>query len=85
MDRPGTIVYNSDFLEFKNSVAEETGFTCYEVNPGDQQTWFGTSSKFDDFKAALAEVNTNTGTVAFVMDTGKKYMYSAFTENWYEV
>lgn len=83
MNRPGTIIYNKDFLEFKNTIAEETGFTSYEVNPGDQQTWFGTSTKFETFKTA-ADGKLNTGTVVYLMDTGKKYMYSAFTENWYE-
>lgn len=84
MDRPGNIMYNTEFLEFKNSIAASTGFTAYEVNPGDQQTWFGTSSKFEDFKTAV-EGKLNTGTIAFLMDTGKKYMYSTYTEAWYQV
>lgn len=86
MKRPGTIMYNSEFLEFKTQIEETTGYTCYEVNPGDQQTWYGTSDKLAELKTALEESGIlNTGTIIFVMDTTKKYMYSAYKEAWYEL
>lgn len=84
MTRPGTIIYNKDMLDFKKELEEETGFVCYEVQPGDQTTFFGTSAKFDDFKTAIAD-KFNTGTIAYLMDTSKKYMYSRYTSTWYEL
>lgn len=84
MDRPGTIIYNADLREFKDQIEEETGFVCYEVTPGDQTTFFGTSDMFEDFKTAV-EDKFNTGTIAFLMDNGAKYMYSKFKDTWYEL
>ena len=84
MDRPGTIIYNKDMLDFKKELEEETGFVCYEVQPGDQTTFFGTADKFEDFKEAIGQI-FNTGTIAFLMDTGKRYMYSKYKDNWYEI
>ena len=84
MDRPGTIIYNSEMLEFKKQLEEDTGFVCYEVQPGDQTTFFGTSDKFDDFKTAVGDL-FNTGTICFLMDTGKRYMYSKYSNVWYQL
>jgi hypothetical protein len=81
---PGTIIYSDDLIKFKKELEEETGFACYEVQPGDQTTFFGTSAKFDDFKEAV-ENKFNTGTIAYLMDTSKKYMYSRYTNTWYEL
>lgn len=84
MKRPGTILYSNEFLEFKKNIEETTGYVCYEVQPGDQQTWYGTEDKLEDVKTAL-NGHTNTGTIIFVMDTGKKYMYSAYKNAWYVI
>jgi len=81
---PETINYSDDLIKFKKELEEETGFASYEVMPGDQTTFFGTSSKFDDFKELIAD-KFNTGTIAFLMDTSKKYMYSRYTNTWYEL
>lgn len=81
---PETINYSDDLIKFKKDLEEETGFVCYEVQPGDQTTFFGTSSKFDDFKELIAD-KFNTGTIAYLMDTSKKYMYSRYTNTWYEL
>ncbi len=84
MDRPGTIIYNSEMLELKKQIEEETGFVCYEVQPGDQTTFFGTSDMFNDFKTIVGNL-FNTGTIAFLMDNGAKYMYSKYKNTWYEL
>ena len=84
MDRPGTIIYNSELRELKNQIEEQTGFVCYEVQPGDQTTFFGTSDMFNDFKTLVAN-KFNTGTIAYLMDNGAKYMYSKFKDTWYEL
>ena len=68
----------------KQLIEDETGFACYEGQSGDQTTFFGTSDKYDEF-VELADENMFTGTVAFCMDTGDKYMYSAFTKEWYKL
>lgn len=81
---PETIIYSDDLIKFKKDLEEETGFASYETMPGDQTTFFGTSSKFDDFKTAVAD-KFNTGTIAYLMDTSKKYMYSRYTNTWYEL
>lgn len=81
---PETINYSDDLIKFKKELEEETGFVCYEVQPGDQTTFFGTSSKFDDFKDAVSD-KFNTGTIAYLMDTSKKHMYSGYTNTWYEL
>ena len=81
---PETINYSDDLIKFKKELEEETGFASYEVTPGDQTTFFGTSSKFDDFKELIAD-KFNTGTIAFLMDTSKRYMYSRYTNTWYEL
>ena len=84
MDRPGTIIYNSEMLELKKQIEEETGFVCYEVQPGDQVTWFGTSDQLSAFKTLVAN-KLNTGTIVFCMDTGDKAMYSRFKDMWYDI
>lgn len=81
---PETIIYSDDLIKLKKDLEEETGFVSYEVMPGDQTTFFGTSAKFDDFKTAVAD-KFNTGTIAYLMDTSKKYMYSRYTNTWYEL
>lgn len=72
--------YNYDLL--KVNAEEETGFKCYESQPGDQQTWFGTSDKFADFKTIVGSL-LPTGTVVYLIDTGDTYMYSRFKNAWY--
>ena len=84
MDRPGTIIYNSELRELKSQIEEETGFVCYEVMPGDQTTFFGTSDMFDDLKTLVGD-KFNTGTIAYLMDDGAKYMYSKYKDTWYEL
>ena len=81
---PETIIYSDDLIKFKKDLEEDTGFVSYEVMPGDQTTFFGTSSKFDDFKELIAD-KFSTGTIAYLMDTSKKYMYSRYTNTWYEL
>lgn len=84
MDRPGSIIYSKDMLDFKKQLEEDTGFVCYEVQPGDQTTFFGTSDMFNDFKTAVGNL-FNTGTIAYLMDNGAKYMYSKYKDTWYEL
>ena len=84
MDRQGTILYNNELLQLKKQIETETGFTCYEVQPGDQTTFFGTSDMFQDFKTLVAD-KFNTGTIAFCMDTHDKYMYSKYKDQWYSL
>ena len=84
MDRPGSIIYNSELRALKNQIEEETGFICYEVQPGDQTTFFGTSDKLNDFKEAVGN-KFNTGSIAYCMDTGDKYMYSKYKDTWYSI
>ena len=83
MNRPGTILYNSELLEFKKQLEADTGFTFYEVQPGDQTTFFGTADKYEEFKEAVGN-KFNTGTLVFLMDTGDKYMYSRYKNAWYK-
>ena len=71
------------YKEFKKSVKAATGFTCYENQPGDQPAWYGTNSKFEEFKTMVAN-KIDTGTVVLVLDTGKRYVYSDYTGEWYE-
>ena len=52
MDRPGSIIYSNEFLQLKKEIEAETGFTCYEVQPGDQTTFFGTSDKYEALQVA---------------------------------
>lgn len=84
MNRPGTIIYNQDMREFKDQMEAETGFVCYETQPGDQAVWYGTSDKFDDFKDMI-EDKFNTGTICYLIDTCKRYMYSKYTNVWYQL
>lgn len=82
MNRPGTIIYNSDLLEFKKQLKEATGFVFYEVQPGDQTTFYGTSDKFEEFKELVGD-RFNTGSLAYIIDTAKKYCYSQYKNQWY--
>lgn len=84
MDRPGTILYNEDLFNFKQEVEAATGFICYEVTPGDQACWYGTSDYISDFQEMMGEIFP-TGTIAFCMDNGDKYMYSKFKNIWYKI
>lgn len=84
MDRQGTILYNNELRQLKNQIEEETGFVCYEVQPGDQTTFFGTSDKWAEFKTLISN-KFNTGTIGFCMDTGDRYMYSKYKNVWYEL
>lgn len=73
-----------EFNDIKKTIEEDTGFVCYEAMPGDQIAWYGTSDYFDDFKTAIG-ANCPTGSIAYTMDDGKKYMYSALKNTWYEM
>ena len=73
-----------EFMEFKNRIEKATGFACFETQPDDQAVFYGTSSKFDDFKTAVGK-ELSTGSIAFLMDTGKKFMYSILADKWYEI
>ena len=84
MDRPGTIIYNSEMRQLKDEIEEATGFVCYETQPGDQAVWYGTSDKFSDFTEMLGD-KFNTGTICYLMDTVTRYMYSRYKETWYEL
>lgn len=84
MDRPGTIVYNSEMREFKDEVEAATGFVAYETQPGDQCVWYGTSDKYEDFVEMMAD-KFNTGTIAYLIDTGDRYMYSKYKDTWYQL
>lgn len=74
----------SEFNGFKNRVEKATGFTCFETQPDDQTVWYGTSDKFDDFKEMVGE-EFPTGTIAYLMDTSKKNMYSKTKKQWYVI
>lgn len=80
----GTIIDGLDMQEFKKQLEEDTGFVCYEAQPGDQTTFFGTSDMFDDFKTAVGSL-FDTGTIAYCMDDGTKHMYSKYKDTWYEL
>lgn len=71
-----------DFITLQTQVETETGFKCYEGQPGDQQVWFGTSDKFDAFKALVAK-KIPTGSVAYLVDNQTKKFYSKFKNTWY--
>ena len=73
-----------EFMEFKNRVEKNTGFACYETQPDDQAVWYGLSSDFNDFKTEVGN-ELSTGNIAFLMDTGKKHMYSRKTHQWYQI
>ena len=74
----------STFDALKLEVESDTGFRCYEGTPGSQVVWYGTSDQLDVFET-MTTGKVNTGTIAFTMDDGGKYMYSAKTETWYEL
>lgn len=74
----------NEFDSLKLEAETTLGFKCYEDAKSHQNCWFGTSDKFDEFKT-LVEGKVETGAVAYTMDDGKKYMYSAYMETWYEM
>lgn len=65
-------------------IEEETGFTAFEnENQGKIQfTFYGTSDKYSDFKALMADHAPNAS-IVYLMDTGESHMYSAFKNTWY--
>ena len=77
-----SILYNDDLLKLKKQIEDETGFVCYEVQPGDQTTFFGCSDGFSAFKELIG-TKFNTGTIAFTMDDACKYMYHKKKNQWY--
>lgn len=72
------------FNELQAAVEDATGFKCYEGQPGEQSCWFGLSNSFDNFKSMVAN-KIQTGTIAYLMDTKVKYIYSNQSKSWYEV
>ena len=84
MTREGTILYSNELLQFKKQIEEDTGFVCYEVQPGDQTVFYGTSDKVEALKTLLAD-KFNTGTIIFTMDDCVKQMYSKYKNAWYDI
>ena len=83
MVREGSIMYNSEMREFKKQLEEDTGFVCYEVQPGDQTVFYGTSDKLVDFREAVGD-RFNTGTIVYCVDTGTTKIYSKYKDQWYD-
>jgi len=83
MIREGSIMYNSEMREFKKQLEEDTGFVCYEVQPGDQTVFYGTSDKLADFIEAVGD-RFNTGTIVYCVDTGATKIYSKYKDQWYD-
>lgn len=73
-----------EWIALKRQIKNSTGFVNYENQAVDQPTWYGTSDKFDEFKSMIG-TNVETGNIAYVMDTGKKYMYSEYKNDWYAI
>lgn len=73
-----------NWINLKETIETQTGFACYEGQPGDQPVFYGTSDMLDDFKT-LAGNNMDTGTIVYCMDTSDKYMYSKFKQEWYQL
>lgn len=71
-----------DFISLKAVAEKETGFRCYEGQPGDQQVWYGTSDRLTAFQNLVGSA-LPTGSVAFLMDTGVKKFYSKYKNTWY--
>lgn len=72
-----------DFLGLTATLEEETGFKCYEGTPGAQPVFYGLSSNFDIFASKIQENQLQTGTIAFLIDTGDKKFYYRPTNTWY--
>lgn len=70
-----------EFNELKVEVSKETGFVCYDP-VGSQQTWFGPSANIDAFKKKVLG-KVPTGTVLYLVDTKKSYMYLETDNSWY--
>lgn len=73
-----------DYMELTQAIEHDTGFACYEGQPGNQTVFYGTSDMFNDFKQ-MAGDHFDTGTVVFTMDDSAKYMYSSFKKQWYAI
>lgn len=71
--------------ELKLRIEQETGFGFYENSfmTGSQYIFYGTSDKLDDFRELVAG-RIATGTVCYCMDTGSMYIYSKYTDTWYD-
>lgn len=76
--------YSDEMLKLKKRIEAETGFVCYEVQPGDQTIFYGTSDKLQEFKTLVAD-KFDTGTIVFTMDDCIKQMYSKYKNLWYEI
>lgn len=70
------------FNALKAKIENQTGFSCYVFQPGDHQTWYGTSDKLALFKE-LAEPYIQTGTAVYCIDTKTTITWSAFKQAWY--
>lgn len=78
--------YNEAWLDFIENVEKETGFHTFEGGMGQsgQQTiFYGLSSNFDIFAAKIELDQLQTGTIAFLIDTGDKKFYYRPTNTWY--
>ena len=75
-------MYDDDFDALMERVARETGFVCYETQPGNQLVFYGTSDKLAEFKSLVKNI-LPTGTTAFTMDDGETTFYSRYKEAWY--
>lgn len=75
------IPFMSEFIELKDKIEKETGFTCYD-NPNSQIVFFGTSRMLPKFKQ-IAEPAIPTGTMVYCIDTKDQQIWSAFEKAWF--
>lgn len=66
---------------FRIEIEQKTGFVAYE-KPGAQTTWYGLSTKLDQFKLMVKDY-IPTGTIAYCIDTKSYQMWSKFDTKWY--
>lgn len=78
--------YNEAWLDFIENVEKETGFHTFEGGmgqSGQQPIFYGISANFDNFVDKVGNGKLQTGTIAFLLDTGDKKFYYRPTNTWY--
>lgn len=75
-------MFDDDFDALMERVARETGFVCYETQPGNQLVFYGTSDMLADFKSLVGNI-LPTGTVVYTMDDEEVIIFSRYKEAWY--
>lgn len=75
-------MFDNDFDALMEQVATQTGFVCYETQPGNQLVFYGTSDKLAEFKTLIGNT-LPTGTAVYTMDDGETAFYSRYKEAWY--